>query len=89
MTESTVLRSTMLALNDMDAAYRRLLALGWRDADYGPKDGTTVEVIEAGSAGIHEAYYQGEWPTGNWWIIAEGDLWPSSPILFRLKEKQQ
>lgn len=74
---------------DMDAAlmlmveaHNRLRELGWREAMYCPKDGTSFEVIEAGSGGIHVCHYHGEWPNG-WWISADGDLWPSHPILWR------
>lgn len=65
------------------AAHLRLKELGWNDAVYCPKDGTEFEVIEAGSSGVHRCIYRGEWPTGGWWILAAGDLWPSRPILYR------
>jgi len=58
---------------------------GWREAIYCPKDGTVFEVIEAGSTGIHDCVYQGEWPKGAWWILEDGDMSPSRPVLFRLK----
>lgn len=72
------------ALLVMFRGFDRLRQLGWRDACYCPKDGSTFEVIEAGSTGIHRAHYEGEWPTGTWWVHEDGDLWPSRPILFRL-----
>lgn len=72
------------ALTAMFQAYQRLRELGWREAMYCPKDGSTFEVIEAGSAGIHFCTYSGEWPTGSYWLQSAGDLWPSNPILFRL-----
>lgn len=72
------------ALRAMFDAYDRLRELGWRDACYCPKDGSSFDVIEAGSSGIHRAHYDGVWPTGTWWIEDGGDLWPSRPILFRL-----
>lgn len=71
------------AITSMHDAYDRLISLGWRDAIYCPKDGSTFEVIEAGSTGIHIAHYAGAWPEGSWWIHGDGDLWPSRPILFR------
>ncbi len=71
------------AIRVMLSAYHRLTKLGWRDAIYCPKDGSTFDVIEAGSGGIHECHYQGEWPKGTWWVSDGGDLWPSRPILFR------
>lgn len=70
------------ALNDLFAAYQRLKALGWNDAVYCPKDGTKFAAIEAGSTGVHLADYQGEWPSGGWWVY-DGDIWPSRPILFK------
>ena len=73
------------ALRAMGDAYDRLRELGWREAIYCPKDGTIFDVIEAGSTGIHECHYEGDWPKGTWWIHAEGDLWPSRPSLFRLR----
>lgn len=65
-------------------AYERLKELGWKDAIYCPKDGSTFQVIEAGNTGIHKCHYQGKWPTGTWWVHGDGDLWPSRPILFKL-----
>lgn len=72
------------ALATLNRAHQRLKELGWRDATYCPKDGTIFHAIEAGSSGIHDCYYSGEWPKGSWWIEADGDAWPSRPILFRL-----
>lgn len=71
------------ALRVMHDAHQRLRELGWQDAIYCPKDGTPFDAIEAGSTGIHDCYYHGEWPKGSWWIMADGDTWPSRPILFR------
>ncbi len=72
------------ALSVMFEAYLRLKELGWRDACYCPKDGTLFDVIEAGSTGIHECHYQGDWP-GTYWIHSDNDLWPARPILFRAR----
>ena len=77
------------ALNVMHDAYIRLKDMGWRDAIYCPKDGSTFEIIEAGSTGIFRAHYTGEWPTGSWWAEDAGDLWPSRPTLFRLLPEDQ
>lgn len=77
------------ALNAMHDAYTRLRDMGWRDAVYCPKDGSTFEIIEVGSTGIFRAHYQGEWPTGSWWAEDAGDLWPSRPCLFRLLPEAQ
>lgn len=73
------------ALDQMHDAYTRLEKLGWRSAIYCPKDGTSFDAIEAGSTGISTCHYEGDWPTGRWWVEADGDLWPSRPILFRLR----
>lgn len=72
------------AINAMSEAFYRLKELGWRDACYCPKDGSEFLVIEAGSTGIHRCIYQGDWPSGGWWIIADCDLWPLRPVLFKL-----
>lgn len=72
------------AINAMFEAWQRLKELGWREASYCPKDGSSFDVIEAGSTGIHRCFYSGEWPIG-YWMVGEGfDCGPSSPILFRL-----
>lgn len=71
------------AISVMFSAWQRLHDLGWRDACYCPKDGSTFYIIEPGSTGIHVAHYQGEWPKGTWWIHADNDLCPSRPILFK------
>lgn len=73
------------ALAQMHDAYTRLEKLGWRPAIYCPKDRTVFEAIEAGSTGIFDCHYEGEWPTGGWWTHNAGDLWPSRPILWRPK----
>jgi hypothetical protein len=72
------------AIKAMFEAWLRLKELGWREAIYCPKDGTPFEVIEAGSTGIHRCVYEGEWPKGSWWILEDGDMSPSRPVLFRL-----
>ena len=76
------------ALKTMHDAYTRLKDMGWRDATYCPKDGSHFQAIEAGSTGIHDCNYQGEWPNGSWWLY-DGDIWPSRPILFRLYPEDQ
>ena len=73
------------ALNQMHDAYTRLEKLGWRSAIYCPKDGSPFDAIEAGSTGIFTCHYEGEWPSGSWWMEDGGDLWPSRPILFRAR----
>src|SRR5690606_6442320 len=64
-------------------AWLRLKDLGWSEAVYCPKDGSHFQVIEAGSTGIHDCSYSGEWPKGSWWVY-DGDVWPSRPVLYRL-----
>lgn len=73
------------ALDQMQDAYTRLEKLGWRDAIYCPKDGSSFDVVEVGSTGIFTCHYEGDWPTGRWWVEDGGDLWPARPTLFRLK----
>ena len=58
---------------------------GWRPVTTPPKDGQEVDVIEIGSCGIHPAYVEGKWPNQDYWIIDDGDSWPSRPILWRAK----
>lgn len=76
------------ALRVMMSAYTRLTELGWRSASYCPKDGSHFQAIEAGSTGIHDCSYEGEWPKGSWWLY-DGDVWPSRPILFKLYPEDQ
>jgi len=70
------------AIDMLQHAFERLRELGWREAMYCPKDGRVFNAIEAGSSGIHRCHYQGEWPSGHY-LISDGDLWPSHPILFK------
>jgi len=76
------------AIAAMFQAYLRLKELGWNDPIYCPKDGSSFDVIEAASSGIHKCHYQGEWPTGSWWVESDGDLWPSRPTLYRVTEAE-
>jgi hypothetical protein len=70
------------AARAMWSAYQRLRELGWRETCYGPT-GKTVQLIEPGSSGIHAGSRHDPWPEKTWWITDGGDLWPSSPCLFR------
>ena len=70
-------------LDAMFQQYDALRKLGWSEACYCPKDGSRFLVIEAGSTGVFECHYQGEWPKGTYWTHSAGDLWPSRPILFK------
>ena len=76
------------ALNQMFEAFLRLKDLGWREAMYCPKDGSMFDAISAGSTGICKTSYDGEWPKGRYWCYEAGDVWPSSPILFKPKESK-
>jgi hypothetical protein len=76
------------AITAMFQAYLRLKELGWNDPIYCPKDGSSFDVIEAASSGIHKCHYQGEWPTGSWWVEAADDLYPSRPTLYRVTEAE-
>ena len=76
------------AINAMWEAWQRLKELGWKEAIYCPKDGTVFDAIEPVSTGIQSCYYDGEWPDGHWWAMDTNDLWPSRPILFRLKSQE-
>ena len=71
------------ALALMARAFHRLKAFGWRDAIYCPKDGSHFDVVEAGSTGIFDCTYFGDWPDGSWLIYDGGDIYPSRPVLFR------
>lgn len=71
------------AIRLMFEAWQRLKELGWREAVYCPKDGSTFDAIEPGSTGIHTCHYQGNWPTGGWWLHDAEDLYPSRPMLWR------
>jgi len=73
------------AIGLMFDAYQRLKELGWNDAQYCPKDGSTFDAIEVGSTGIHQTFYSGVWPNGVWYVQDRGDLWPAHPVLYRKK----
>jgi hypothetical protein len=76
------------AIRLMHEAYTRLKDLGWREAMYCPKDGSTFDAVEPGSTGIHETHYSGDWPNGGWWCFDGDDVWPSRPCLYRPTEKE-
>lgn len=70
------------AVRAMWEAYKRLRELGWKETMYCSSEALgSQRLIEPGSAGIHVGHYQGEWPTGSWWVEDRGDLWPSRPCL--------
>lgn len=74
------------AINTLWSAYQRLKELDWNDAIYCPKDGSSFDVIEAGSTGIHSCVYVGDWPDGMWLINGDD---PSRPILYRRTEAEK
>lgn len=75
-TEHDVLRVLM-------ECHQRLREMGWKEAIYCKKDGTTFKAIEFGSTGIHDCHYEGKWPIGRWLVHDAGDLWPSRPIMVK------
>lgn len=77
------------AIRAMMDAWLRLKQLGWREAMYCPKDGSMFKVIEAGSTGIFDCAYRGEWASGHFDVYDGGDIWPSHPILFKLLPEDQ
>lgn len=77
------------AIRLMHDCYTRLKKLGWNDAMYCPKDGSTFDAIEVGSTGIFPTHYSGEWPDGHWWAEDGGDLWPAKPCLYRVSEEEK
>lgn len=73
------------ALQSLFDAWQRLKELGWREAMYCPTDETPCELIECGSTGIHCGYRDNE---RRFWICdgAAQDIYPSTPVLYRLKQ---
>ena len=77
------------AIDAMFDAWIRLKELGWREAQYCPKDGSVFDVIEPGSTGIHPCSYAGEWPSGHFMVGAGDDYGSGRPILFKLRPEDQ
>jgi hypothetical protein len=85
------------AISALWDAHQRLKELGWREPQYCPKNGTRFRVIELGSTGVFDCYYQGEWPTGHYMVMDDRDIYPTSTgvAMYRLypddeaKEKQR
>ncbi len=65
------------AINALWDAHQRLMELGWKEPQYCPKDGTSFKVIELGSTGIFDCYYQGEWPDGLYMVSDDRDIYPT------------
>lgn len=70
-------------LGEMFRAWHELRGLGWLEMFGYPDDGTVVEVITAGSTGVHDAKVM----NGSWWVLFANDLWPAHPILWRPKKQ--
>jgi hypothetical protein len=71
------------AIHTLLQAHTRLHELGWQDAVFCPKDGSTFEALEAGSSESGLCHYRGEWPKGRWWMQEHGSHWQAYPILWR------
>jgi hypothetical protein len=76
------------ALFQMFEAYKRLKELGWYDIMYCPKDGQMFDAISAGSTGTAPTKYEEGKHRGRFWAYEANDVWPSSPILFKLQEQK-
>lgn len=66
------------AISALFEAWQRLKELGWNEPQYCPKDGTSFKVIELGSTGIFDCYYQGEWADGLYMVSDDRDIYPTS-----------
>ena len=77
----------------IDAMYRAREYLkknyGWNDIIYCPKDGTHFQIIENGSTGIFDGWYEGQWADGYWMVSDGQDLYVGFTgfSLFRLYPK--
>lgn len=77
----TAMPDEQSAIRALQDAVERLKDFGWRDWVYCPKDGSSFDVLELGSTGIHRGYYHGEWPTG---VVVTGeglDCGPSRHVI--------
>lgn len=77
------------AIRALFDAWLRLKDFRWNDPSYCPKDGSSFNVIELGSTGIHTAHYSGEWPNGSWWLTDAFDVYPTRPAMFKLFPEDQ
>lgn len=75
------------ALRAICVAVARLRDLGWQEAVYCPKDGSVFLVCEAGSTGVFDCYYYGDWPDGYFMVMDERDEYPTSfpPLMWKKK----
>jgi hypothetical protein len=67
-------------------AFQALVRMGWRDAEFAPRDVSDLHLIEIGSTGIHRGFRSED---GRFWIVDSGETLESSPILFRLAPKEE
>ncbi|MEM6817193.1 MAG: hypothetical protein AAF578_00235 [Pseudomonadota bacterium] len=77
------------AINQMHEAYKRLKELGWKGAEYCPKDNSLFASCHPTSTGIAVTSYMGDWPKGTYWIYEAEDMWPANPVLFRLMTQEE
>jgi hypothetical protein len=77
------------AIEQLCAAYNKLVKLGWDNPIYCPKDGTPFHIIEPPSTGIHECIYAGEWPYGEWIAVWAGDSSISYPLLYKKQKSEK
>lgn len=79
------------AIDALFEAWLRLKELGWKEPQYCPKDGTNFKVIELGSTGIFDCYYQGEWADGLYMVSDDRDVYPTSTgvAMFKLLPEDQ
>ena len=70
-------------LDQVRKAYEDLRQMGWQEIEYCPKDGTTFLAICAGWSRVVPCLYRGDWPTGSWWALDSGDMWPVYPMLWK------
>jgi hypothetical protein len=79
------------AIHALWDAHQRLKELGWKEPQYCPKDGTYFKVIELGSTGIFDCYYQGEWKDGLYMVSDGRDVYPTSDgvAMFKLLPEDQ
>lgn len=71
----------------MNEIYKMTLVLmyheGWKDASYCPKDGSVFLGWSPTQSMPYRCVYSGEWPTGSWLALQDGDAWPCRPVLFK------
>jgi len=79
------------AIDALHEAWTRLKELGWSEPQYCPKDGTKFKVIELGSTGLFDCYYQGNWPDGLYMVSDDLDVYPTSTsvAMYRLYPEDQ